>query len=36
MILMSVWWGDTVEPKVEKPDPIMDMQVDAWIKNTLA
>ncbi len=32
----AMWWGDTVEPKVEKPDPIMDMQVDAWIKNTLA
>ena len=33
--LNAMWWGDRVEARVDEPDEIMKMQVDAWIRKTL-
>jgi len=28
----AMWWGDTVEARVDKPDPLMEKHVKAWIR----
>ena len=27
----AMWWGDTVEARVDKPDALMEKHVKAWI-----